>query len=243
MTLHNSTRYALPSPNGDDPLINGDNVLRSLVDLLDTIIATAYKGTLAARPAAGKAGRFYWATDTSKLYHDTGTTWSTIGPLGLGTAADQALPGNTPVPTMLGFASFARTAMSVPIFPSSTPIVWDIEDDPDNWHAPGSANIIVPADGLYWAALSCEWSDPIGSGAEESRMLGLQLLFDGSIAAQDVRYGFRGTSINYSASVAFVGTLLAAQAISATVFQDNESNVTSTLDAANLGIMGLGFPP
>lgn len=32
-------------------------------------------GTLAARPAASKAGRLYYASDTRSLYHDTGAAW------------------------------------------------------------------------------------------------------------------------------------------------------------------------
>lgn len=35
-------------------------------------------GLAAARPAAGRAGREYWATDTTTLYRDNGTTWDTV---------------------------------------------------------------------------------------------------------------------------------------------------------------------
>lgn len=35
-------------------------------------------GTLAQRPIAGTANRFWWATDNDILYYDNGTTWDTI---------------------------------------------------------------------------------------------------------------------------------------------------------------------
>lgn len=37
------------------------------------------QGTLALRPAAGFAGRRYWATDVERLYYDNGTRWSRVG--------------------------------------------------------------------------------------------------------------------------------------------------------------------
>jgi hypothetical protein len=36
------------------------------------------KGTLAERPAAGDAGRMYWATDTDEVYRDNGTAWEQV---------------------------------------------------------------------------------------------------------------------------------------------------------------------
>ncbi len=37
-------------------------------------------GTLAARPAAGVADRYYWATDTFQMFRDTGTAWQELYP-------------------------------------------------------------------------------------------------------------------------------------------------------------------
>lgn len=36
-------------------------------------------GTFAARPAFGRLGRLYWATDTLEMYFDTGIAWTEIG--------------------------------------------------------------------------------------------------------------------------------------------------------------------
>lgn len=41
---------------------------------------TILVGTLAARPAAGTADRFYWASDTGQLFRDTGTAWQEVMP-------------------------------------------------------------------------------------------------------------------------------------------------------------------
>ena len=40
-------------------------------------------GTLAARPAAGTAGRLYITTDTNMIYRDTGSAWTQVGEAGL----------------------------------------------------------------------------------------------------------------------------------------------------------------
>lgn len=37
------------------------------------------RGTLAARPAAGTAGRLYYVTDDSTLYRDNGSAWESVG--------------------------------------------------------------------------------------------------------------------------------------------------------------------
>jgi hypothetical protein len=39
---------------------------------------TILSGTLAARPAAGVANRYYWATDVQMLYRDNGVLWQAI---------------------------------------------------------------------------------------------------------------------------------------------------------------------
>lgn len=36
-------------------------------------------GTLAARPAAGVADRYYWATDIYTMFRDTGAAWEVVG--------------------------------------------------------------------------------------------------------------------------------------------------------------------
>jgi microcystin-dependent protein len=90
-----TTRLQLPYP------VPADNVdvprdVKALTDRLDPIAAVFAAGAVGARPAAGTAGRFYFATDTSILYFDTGSAWVALNadpiPIGLvvpfaGTAA------------------------------------------------------------------------------------------------------------------------------------------------------------
>lgn len=45
--------------------------------------AVIMAGTEAARPAAALAGRLYFATDTTRIFRDTGAGWTTIGSLSL----------------------------------------------------------------------------------------------------------------------------------------------------------------
>jgi hypothetical protein len=64
---------------------------------LDDLTAIDLQGTLAARPAFGIRGRYYYATDVGKLYRDTGTAWVEI-PVGTtgGTAPTTQAFGDAP---------------------------------------------------------------------------------------------------------------------------------------------------
>lgn len=80
----------MPSPSGSTakfafPYMNEIDVpdvataSELLAQGIENIIATAYEGTAAARPAFGLFGRWYYATDTSALSFDAGTVWITVG--------------------------------------------------------------------------------------------------------------------------------------------------------------------
>lgn len=61
---------------GADPLsraqLDADHAALDLLTALDA------QGTLAARPAAGIRGRYYYATDTGILSRDTGAAWVSV---------------------------------------------------------------------------------------------------------------------------------------------------------------------
>lgn len=58
---------------------------------VDADIKQAIKtGTLAARPAASQAGRFYYATDVRTMFVDTGTAWEHAGGPGVFDSFDRA---------------------------------------------------------------------------------------------------------------------------------------------------------
>lgn len=54
--------------------------MKRLVDAFEDKTPMWAVGTAAARPAAGKSGRLYFATDTLVLSYDTGSQWIAIGP-------------------------------------------------------------------------------------------------------------------------------------------------------------------
>jgi hypothetical protein len=54
------------------------------VALLDSIVALGFQGTPAARPAAGKAARFFWDENAKRLAWDDGTAWQDLNPNGGG---------------------------------------------------------------------------------------------------------------------------------------------------------------
>lgn len=58
-----------------------------------TLPAVILRGTFAARPAAGSAGRLYFASDTGKQYRDNGVSWDEVTPPagGSGTVTSVAL--------------------------------------------------------------------------------------------------------------------------------------------------------
>lgn len=70
-----TTKYALPTLGGSDLGNTIDAWSQSFAAAVDAIIATAVQGTLGARPAYGKVGRFYYAGDVGRLYWDTGSAW------------------------------------------------------------------------------------------------------------------------------------------------------------------------
>jgi hypothetical protein len=67
--------------DGSDAVTAYRTSIRNLAAWAETQGALYAQGLLSARPAAGKAGRLYRATDDSAgvIYYDDGSTWSAIG--------------------------------------------------------------------------------------------------------------------------------------------------------------------
>lgn len=74
-----TTEWSLPYPLSTDPN-NVPSDMQALATALDGLIFGGASGTLANRPAAGKARRVYYATDTGLLYYDTGSAWVYFSP-------------------------------------------------------------------------------------------------------------------------------------------------------------------
>lgn len=75
-----TTRFGILRPVTTDPAAGAPTTgltkyITSPTDRLEAIGAQYLQGTLASRPSASIAGRFYVATDASTLYYDTGSAW------------------------------------------------------------------------------------------------------------------------------------------------------------------------
>jgi microcystin-dependent protein len=64
--------------------------IRNIAQALEAQGTMFAQGTAASRPAFGKQGRIYFATDTGILSYDNGSSWTDIGPVGTG-IADNAI--------------------------------------------------------------------------------------------------------------------------------------------------------
>lgn len=79
-------RFGLVAPNGDDPIKNGDDLIRAIVAALDPSsgnggAAKDLQGLDASRPTGGSQppkGTFYFATDTNRLYRSDGSAWTVV---------------------------------------------------------------------------------------------------------------------------------------------------------------------
>ncbi len=81
--MDTTSKHAIPYLEGDDLAAEADTVSQAQSERLDEIIAIDSQGALASRPVStpetpGKAGRYYWATDTLALYRDHGTGWTQV---------------------------------------------------------------------------------------------------------------------------------------------------------------------
>jgi hypothetical protein len=81
-TFTTTTKYALRWLTGTNLISDIDAGFQTLAEDIDASMAGYASGTVAALPAAGKAGRIYRATDAARWFVDTGTAWDEIARLG-----------------------------------------------------------------------------------------------------------------------------------------------------------------
>lgn len=86
-----TTKYALPYPtlSTTPPDIPAD--IKALADATDAAFAGFSQNVFASRPAAGKAGRIFYATDTNVLYYDDGSAWHSVGALAAGSVTSSMI--------------------------------------------------------------------------------------------------------------------------------------------------------
>jgi len=89
-----TAKYGIPVPISTDPNNIPGDVL-ALANAFEALIAVAIQGVLANRPAPGKFGRIYAATDIGTLFFDTGSAWASLGSINLLSAnITVSLPGD-----------------------------------------------------------------------------------------------------------------------------------------------------
>lgn len=74
-TYTNTSRLGIRIPQANQKVNDFTAIIDALGSDTDVKAAGWLTGTAAGRPAAGTAGRWYYATDTALLYFDTGSGW------------------------------------------------------------------------------------------------------------------------------------------------------------------------
>lgn len=133
MAIQHTSRLDLPYPDGNDPVIQGENRIQDLAEAIDDVMATDDQGTVAARPAPGTVGRYYYATDQRVLYRDRGADWDAV-------AFD---------PKRGIFSVYKTAGQTIAANGSDFLTFTGEEDDPNNcWNTSTSA-YAAPLDGYY----------------------------------------------------------------------------------------------
>ena len=106
-TFLNTAKYALRKLTGANLISDIDAGFQALADDVDTNMAGWATGPLASRPTStggspGKAGRFYYATDTGQAFLDFGTGWVEVT---LG-----GMPPSVPTASVLAFGGATAPA-------------------------------------------------------------------------------------------------------------------------------------
>lgn len=75
--MPDTARLIIPYPTGDDEP-DGPSQMQAIAERVDDVAPEYLQGVFSSRPAAGHEGRFFFATDTDRLYYDDGSTWNSI---------------------------------------------------------------------------------------------------------------------------------------------------------------------
>jgi hypothetical protein len=228
LSTYTTAKYALPAPNGDDPILNGDNQMRALADAVDLLMATdAGHGILAARPAAAKEGRWYKETDgPGFIYRDTGAAYD---PVPIGESFFDKIGVSTAATVRRGKANIATsqntTATSYAIGNLTTP--------------DRVQNVVLPTDGLLLVAYQAIWQNTVSANARAAIFLGAnQVKLQAAGAAAPVVQEATGpTATSTPAPLSSYGSGLVGQGNSFAAMTE----VTTGQMVAPTGAFGGGF--
>lgn len=125
---------------GDSGHIGDHEEIHALLDdvVSPFTVANVSQGTEAARPAAGQAGRYYYATDTLALFYDTGSAWRLVSPA-------------------IRFARVFKTGNQTLSDGTATDITWNGESfDTSGMHSAGDAEITTPSGETGYVAIDAQ---------------------------------------------------------------------------------------
>ena len=215
-----TTRLELRYPEGTDaPDVPAD--LQRLADDVDGKAVEFGQGLINNRPTVGTQGRFYWATNESKLYYDDGSAWRQVtydpvtdaaaatGSLRtLGTGARQAAAGNDSRFTSgVAAESITLTELADELVPSrgastSAEAVRAL-GSASGQAAPGNdsrlSNERVPTDGSVTAAKIA--ANAVTAAKIANNAVGASELQAGSVGSSEIASGAVGSSELASDSV------------------------------------------
>lgn len=153
-TFTTTAKYALRWLTGANLISDIDAGFQALAEDVDANVAGYSSGTLAALPAAGKAGRLYRTTDTGQWFADTGSAWVEVDLVG------------------------SRGKSIIATSESRTNTAYGMLTTPDRVQ-----NVVLPTDGLILVAFQALWQQSIGGTAKAAIFLGAnQLRFASTVS-------------------------------------------------------------
>jgi microcystin-dependent protein len=170
MAFTTTAKYALRRLTGGSLASDIDAGFTALADDVDAAMAGWSTGTYAARPAAGKAGRFYLTTDTATLYLDTGSVWL---PQGAAPGFIQAMALAFPLTgwTLCDGVAISRTGIYAALF-AAIGTVYGVGNGSTTFNPPDLVGRVPIGEDIHGAARMPNHSSVIGSsGGEEMHTL------------------------------------------------------------------------
>jgi hypothetical protein len=115
MTVSQTLRFMLKKySSGGDPHPNRAE-FNTMIDSIENNAAMYSQGITAARPTAGKRGRWYWDETAQRAYYDDGTTWRDTNPNGGGGAGAPVVPGAAAVEGIAARSARADHTHALPL--------------------------------------------------------------------------------------------------------------------------------
>lgn len=117
--MSTTARLAIPYPALSDAA-DVPNWMSQMATRLDTIAAMYVQGTIASRPAAGTAGRFFISTDENPkvVYYDTGSAWISVGSVPDGSITQAKIADGAITTSKYADASITAVKLAAALKPS-----------------------------------------------------------------------------------------------------------------------------